>query len=171
MYKNSYIAIRKCNTLFQRIDEAADMTAIDRAEIMATTRFLRAYAYYKILTVFGPPIIVGDEVIPRTRSSLHTTARVRPMTRLWSIFARNLRLRPYLCPRRVRSWSSAVRRRVPPMDLSPVYASITPARCSMAEPQPSVASVRGSAARMTHTMYLRPMTSHVGLWLQLLPSA
>ena len=31
---------------------------------MATTRFLRAYAYYKILTVFGPPIIVGDEVIP-----------------------------------------------------------------------------------------------------------
>lgn len=64
MYKNSYIAIRKCNTLFQRIDEAADMTAIDRAEIMATTRFLRAYAYYKILTVFGPPIIVGDEVIP-----------------------------------------------------------------------------------------------------------
>lgn len=64
MYRNSYIAIRKCNTLFQRIDEAADMTAIDRAEIMATTRFLRAYAYYKILTVFGPPIIVGDEVIP-----------------------------------------------------------------------------------------------------------
>lgn len=58
MYRNSYIAIRKCNTLFQRIDEAADMTAIDRAEIMATTRFLRAYAYYKILTVFGPPIII-----------------------------------------------------------------------------------------------------------------
>ena len=64
MWKNSYIAIRKCNTLFQRIDEAADMTPLDRAEIMATTRFLRAYAYYKILTVFGPPIIVGDEVIP-----------------------------------------------------------------------------------------------------------
>lgn len=64
MWKNSYIAIRKCNTLFQRIDEATDMTPLDRAEIMATTRFLRAYAYYKILTVFGPPIIVGDEVIP-----------------------------------------------------------------------------------------------------------
>lgn len=64
MWKNSYIAIRKCNTLFQRIDEAVDMTPLDRAEIMATTRFLRAYAYYKILTVFGPPIIVGDEVIP-----------------------------------------------------------------------------------------------------------
>ena len=97
MYKNSYIAIRKCNTLFQRIDEAADMTAIDRAEIMATTRFLRAYAYYKILTVFGPPIIVGDEVIPSNEELVAYDCTRSTYDELWSIFARNLRLRPYLC--------------------------------------------------------------------------
>ncbi|WP_294081234.1 RagB/SusD family nutrient uptake outer membrane protein [Proteiniphilum sp. UBA5384] len=58
-----YQIIRKCNTIFNRIDEAKDMTTRDRFEILGTTRFIRAYAYYNILVDFGPPILLDDEVM------------------------------------------------------------------------------------------------------------
>ena len=60
---NLYRIIRKCNTIFMRIDEAQDLTTIKRAEILATTRFIRAYAYYNILVDYGPPILLGDEIM------------------------------------------------------------------------------------------------------------
>ncbi|GGC12838.1 membrane protein [Parapedobacter defluvii] len=58
-----YRIIRKCNTIFARIDEAKDMTTNERFEILAYTRFIRAYAYYSILVDYGPPILLGDEII------------------------------------------------------------------------------------------------------------
>jgi hypothetical protein len=61
---NCYAIIRKCNTIFARMDEAYDMTTEDRVEIMGNTRFIRAYAYYNLLLNFGPPILLGDEVVP-----------------------------------------------------------------------------------------------------------
>ena len=165
MYRNSYIAIRKCNTLFQRIDEAADMTAIDRAEIMATTRFLRAYAYYKILTVFGPPIIVGDEVIPSNEELVAYDCTRSTYDEAVEYICSELEAAAVSLPatRPIMEFGRPTK--------GAAYGLIARIRCSMAEPQPSVASVRGSAARMTHTMYLRPMTSRVGLWLPPLPSA
>lgn len=60
---NLYKIIRKCNTIFNRIDEAKDMTTKERFEILGTTRFIRAYAYYNILVDFGPPILLGDEIM------------------------------------------------------------------------------------------------------------
>ncbi|GGG77530.1 membrane protein [Parapedobacter pyrenivorans] len=60
---NYYRIIRKCNTIFTRIDEARDLTANERYEILAYTRFIRAYAYYSILVDYGPPILLGDEII------------------------------------------------------------------------------------------------------------
>lgn len=63
-YGNFYMMIRKCNTLLSRIDEAQDLDAVDRARIIANTKFFRAYSYYNLLLNFGSPIIVGDEVIP-----------------------------------------------------------------------------------------------------------
>ena len=60
---NYYRIIRKCNTIFTRIDEAKDMTTTDRFYILSYARFIRAYAYYNILVDFGPPILLGDEII------------------------------------------------------------------------------------------------------------
>lgn len=60
---NLYRIIRKCNTIFNRIDEAKDMTTKERFEILGTTRFIRAYAYYNILVDFGPPILLGEEIM------------------------------------------------------------------------------------------------------------
>ncbi len=60
---NLYQIIRKCNTIIMRIDEASDMTSIQRSEILGITRFIRAYAYYNILIDYGPPILLGDEIM------------------------------------------------------------------------------------------------------------
>jgi hypothetical protein len=60
---NLYKIIRKCNTIISRIDEAKDMTSSDRLYILGYTHFYRAYAYYQLLTDFGPPILLGDEVL------------------------------------------------------------------------------------------------------------
>lgn len=60
---NYYQIIRKCNTIFARIDETKDLTTNERFEILAYTRFIRAYAYYSLLVDYGPPILLGDEII------------------------------------------------------------------------------------------------------------
>ncbi|SEO13247.1 Starch-binding associating with outer membrane [bacterium A37T11] len=65
---NNYKIIRKCNTIFARIDEAKDLTTNERFEILAYTRFIRAYAYYSILSDYGPPILLGDEIIESNAS-------------------------------------------------------------------------------------------------------
>jgi hypothetical protein len=59
---NWYKVIRKCNTIFARIDEAPDLTTEDRVSILGNARFMRAYAYYNLLLNFGPPILLGDEI-------------------------------------------------------------------------------------------------------------
>ncbi|MDR2775916.1 MAG: RagB/SusD family nutrient uptake outer membrane protein [Tannerella sp.] len=58
-----YRVIRKCNTIFARMDEAYDLTTEDRVNILGNTRFIRAYAYYNLLLNFGPPILLGDEIV------------------------------------------------------------------------------------------------------------
>ncbi len=63
-YGEAYRVIHKCNTLLNRLDEAKDMTASERGYVIANARFIRAYNYYKLLINFGPPIIVGEEVLP-----------------------------------------------------------------------------------------------------------
>ena len=60
---NLYKVIRKCNTLLARMDEATDWTASERLRILGYIRFYRAYAYYQLLVDFGPPILLGDEVL------------------------------------------------------------------------------------------------------------
>jgi hypothetical protein len=58
-----YKIIRKCNTILTRLDEVPDMTVSDRHYIEGYSRFFRAYAYYNILVDFGPPILLGDELV------------------------------------------------------------------------------------------------------------
>ncbi|MDR2038378.1 MAG: RagB/SusD family nutrient uptake outer membrane protein [Bacteroidales bacterium] len=62
-WSNSYKAIRKCNTILARMEEATDMTNTDRLNILGYTYFIRAYAYYRILVDFGPPIILDDDIV------------------------------------------------------------------------------------------------------------
>jgi len=58
-----YKAIRKCNTVFARIGEVLDMTSVNRNTIIAYARFFRGYAYYRLLRAYGPPILLGDNVL------------------------------------------------------------------------------------------------------------
>ena len=63
-----YKIIRKCNLILENIDVPRDLTSMDRLRIEGYTRFIRAYAYYNILVDFGPPILLGDEVVSTNES-------------------------------------------------------------------------------------------------------
>jgi hypothetical protein len=58
------------------MDEAADMSYSDRFYIEGYTRFIRAYAYYNIIVDFGPPILLGDEVL-NTNENMEYYDRLR----------------------------------------------------------------------------------------------
>ncbi|MEC3879717.1 RagB/SusD family nutrient uptake outer membrane protein [Parapedobacter sp. 10938] len=63
-----YKIIRKCNLILENLDQPLDMTTLDRQRIEGYTRFIRAYAYYNILVDYGPPILLGDEVLNTNES-------------------------------------------------------------------------------------------------------
>lgn len=58
-----YKIIRKSNFILANLDAPRDITMVDRARIEGYTRFIRAYAYYNLLMDFGPPILLGDELV------------------------------------------------------------------------------------------------------------
>jgi hypothetical protein len=61
-WKQYYQIIRQCNTIMARIDEASDWTNRERTQILAYTRFIRAYAYYSLVLNWGPVVLLGDEI-------------------------------------------------------------------------------------------------------------
>jgi hypothetical protein len=62
-WDNMYKIIRKCNILLSRMDEAPDITTVERFGFIGNIRFMRAYAYYNLLVDMGPPVLLGDEVV------------------------------------------------------------------------------------------------------------
>ena len=68
IWPTMYTVIRRCNTLLARIDEAKDMTNVEKFKIIGNAKFMRAYAYYHLLLNMGPPILVGDEVVASNES-------------------------------------------------------------------------------------------------------
>lgn len=58
-----YKIIRKCNTILQNLDTPRDLSTEARLRVEGYTRFIRAYAYYNIIVDYGPPILLGDEVV------------------------------------------------------------------------------------------------------------
>lgn len=63
-----YKIIRKCNSILQNLDVPKDLTNEYRLRIEGYTRFIRAYAYYNIIVDYGPPILLGDEVVNTNES-------------------------------------------------------------------------------------------------------
>ena len=60
MWGQYYKGIRKCNTIFARIDECKDLKGLDRREIMGLTYFMRASFYYYLLELYGPVVILPE---------------------------------------------------------------------------------------------------------------
>lgn len=65
----SYKVIRKCNVIMSRIDECKDLSSLQRAEMLGYAHFLRGYAYWLILQVHGPAVILGDEVMDNNQEA------------------------------------------------------------------------------------------------------
>ncbi|MDR1865852.1 MAG: RagB/SusD family nutrient uptake outer membrane protein [Bacteroidales bacterium] len=56
-----YRIIRKMNLIIANIDKCP-LLALERNEMLGYAWFIRAYAYWHILTVHGPVVLVGDQV-------------------------------------------------------------------------------------------------------------
>jgi len=63
-----YQIIRRCNIVLARAVEAKDMTPTVLNQVKGYARFLRAYAYYRIIMDYGPPILLGDEIVNNNES-------------------------------------------------------------------------------------------------------
>jgi hypothetical protein len=61
-WNDMYQIIRKMNLIIANIDKCTELSTIERNEILGYTYFLRAYAYYHILNVHGPVVLIGDRV-------------------------------------------------------------------------------------------------------------
>lgn len=61
MWGQYYKGIRKCNTIFARIDECKGLKGIDKREYMGLTYFMRASFYYYLLELYGPAVIVPEK--------------------------------------------------------------------------------------------------------------
>ena len=66
-WPRSYQIIRRCNNIFQNINECKDLSALERKEILGYTHFIRAYAYYLLFVDYGPLPLVGDELMETNR--------------------------------------------------------------------------------------------------------
>ena len=62
IWGDCYKVIRKCNTIFSRLDEVP-MKTFDRIEFRAQVRFLRAYAYFWLYRNYGPVLLLGDDIM------------------------------------------------------------------------------------------------------------
>ena len=62
-WNNMYIIIRKVNTILANIDQAVDLTTLDKRTDLGYAYFMRAYAYYQLLMQYGPVVILGDDVL------------------------------------------------------------------------------------------------------------
>lgn len=60
-WNSMYTIIRKANIIITRMDEASDMTALDKRTMLGYAYFMRAYAYYHLVVKYGPVVIIGDE--------------------------------------------------------------------------------------------------------------
>ncbi len=69
IWPNMYMVIRKANTVLTRIDECKTISASEKRELVGYAHFLRGYAYYHLLLLYGPPVLVGDRIIDTSLES------------------------------------------------------------------------------------------------------
>jgi hypothetical protein len=66
-----YVVIQRANDLLEIINNSTTLTEPVKKSLLTQTLFLRAYAYYKLVTLFGPvPIVENRDVVNVPRNSV-----------------------------------------------------------------------------------------------------
>lgn len=71
IWPGMYKIIRKTNIIFSRIDECGDLTTNEKRTYLSYARFMRAYAYYRLMMSYGPVVILGDEVFETNENPVY----------------------------------------------------------------------------------------------------
>lgn len=66
-----YTIIRRANTILARIDEAQDMSTMERRNLLGYARFIRAYAYYHLAIKYGPVVLMGEELLENNEEPMY----------------------------------------------------------------------------------------------------
>lgn len=63
IWNGMYIVVRRVNTILSNIHKTTDLVGRERDELMGYIYFMRAYAYYRLITYYGPVVILGDDAL------------------------------------------------------------------------------------------------------------
>lgn len=108
MWGQYYKGIRKCNTIFARIDECKDLKGLDRREIMGLTHFMRASFYFYLLELYGPAVILPEEPLSVDENIKTCHSNVTRTMNVWNISAKTSKKLTVYWTRRARALSSNV---------------------------------------------------------------
>lgn len=68
IWNSMYIIVRKVNTVLANMDKATDLVGREKKELTGYLYFMRAYAYYRLITYYGPIVILDDNVMETNES-------------------------------------------------------------------------------------------------------
>jgi len=63
IWNSMYIIVRKVNTVLKNIDKATDLKGKEKEELMGYLYFMRAYAYYRLITYYGPIVTTAGMLL------------------------------------------------------------------------------------------------------------
>jgi len=76
IYTDMYKIIRIANIVLARMNECEELTQYEADEIFAYAHFMRGYAYYHLVMMYGPVVLLYDEVL-NTNEELDYYTRTR----------------------------------------------------------------------------------------------
>jgi hypothetical protein len=76
VYNQMYRVIRTINIILARMHECEELTKSEENELRAYAHFMRGYAYYHLVMMYGPVVLLYDEVL-NTNEQLDYYARYR----------------------------------------------------------------------------------------------
>jgi hypothetical protein len=69
-FNHPYVAIQRANDLIGILEASDDIPSEVKNPILGQAHFLRAYAYYRLVTLFGPvPLVLDRDIVKIPRSS------------------------------------------------------------------------------------------------------
>ena len=76
IYNEMYKIIRIVNIVLERMHECEELTQYEADQIRAYAHFMRGYAYYHLIMMYGPVVLLNDEVL-NTNEELDYYAKYR----------------------------------------------------------------------------------------------
>ena len=79
-WSTHYQCIKSCNVLLDNVDKIPNYPASDKALLIAQTRFIRAFAYWQLMTWFGDVPLFSHDISLTTSQTIPRTPRAQVLS-------------------------------------------------------------------------------------------